>query len=79
MLRETITDLSNKLDPRQFVRIHRSSIVNLDRDTRNLPGKATATVPSYSWMARSCAMSKIGRQKLAELGKGIVAFDEESH
>lgn len=31
MLCETIGDLSNKLDPRQFVRIHRSSIVNLDQ------------------------------------------------
>ncbi|WP_179638974.1 LytR/AlgR family response regulator transcription factor [Tunturibacter empetritectus] len=30
MLRETITDFSDKLDPREFVRIHRSSIVNLD-------------------------------------------------
>ena len=31
MLRESIADLSNKLDPKQFVRIHRSSIVNLDQ------------------------------------------------
>ena len=30
MLRESIADLSNKLNRRQFVRIHRSSIVNLD-------------------------------------------------
>lgn len=29
--RETIGDVEGKLDPRQFVRIHRSSIVNLDR------------------------------------------------
>ncbi len=31
MLRETITDLSEKLDPRHFLRTHRSSIVNLDQ------------------------------------------------
>ena len=31
MLRESLSSLEKKLDPRQFVRIHRSSIVNLDR------------------------------------------------
>jgi two-component system LytT family response regulator len=31
MVRETVTDLSSKLDPNQFVRIHRSSIVNLNQ------------------------------------------------
>lgn len=31
LLRETLTSLEGKLDPRQFARIHRSSIVNLDR------------------------------------------------
>lgn len=31
LLRESIADLNDKLDPRRFVRIHRSSIVNLDR------------------------------------------------
>lgn len=31
MLHETITELDNRLGPRQFVRIHRSSIVYLDR------------------------------------------------
>lgn len=31
VIRETITNLEMKLDPRQFVRIHRSTIVNADR------------------------------------------------
>ncbi len=31
MLRETMNELEAKLDPARFVRIHRSSIVNLDR------------------------------------------------
>jgi len=31
MIRESIGDLSNKLDPKLFIRIHRSSIVNLTR------------------------------------------------
>lgn len=30
-LRETMANLERKLDPRQFVRIHRSTMVNLDR------------------------------------------------
>ena len=31
LLRETMTSLTEKLDPEQFVRIHRSQIVNIDR------------------------------------------------
>jgi two-component system, LytTR family, response regulator len=31
LLRETMGDLESKLDPEKFVRIHRSTIVNLDR------------------------------------------------
>jgi two-component system, LytTR family, response regulator len=30
-LRETISDLSARMDPRRFIRIHRSAMVNLDR------------------------------------------------
>jgi len=31
MIRETMHNLASQLDPVQFVRIHRSTIVNLDR------------------------------------------------
>jgi len=31
LIRETVASLATKLDPEQFVRIHRSAIVNLDR------------------------------------------------
>jgi two-component system LytT family response regulator len=31
LIRETMTALEGRLDPRQFLRIHRSSIVNIDR------------------------------------------------
>ena len=31
LIRETLSNLESRLDPRQFVRIHRSTIVNLDR------------------------------------------------
>lgn len=68
MLRETITDLSNKLDPRQFVRIHRSSIVNLDRIReiyRDGHGEGSIVLTD----GVKLRMSKVGRQKLADLGK----------
>ena len=31
LIRETLTDLAERLDPERFVRVHRSAIVNLDR------------------------------------------------
>lgn len=31
LIRETLRNLAERLDPRQFLRIHRSTIVNLDR------------------------------------------------
>lgn len=37
MLRETLTSLAGRLDPRRFARIHRSTIVNLDRVTEIQP------------------------------------------
>jgi len=37
IVRERLTDLEKRLDPRQFVRIHRSTIVNLDRVRASRP------------------------------------------
>jgi two-component system, LytTR family, response regulator len=68
MLRETITDLSNKLDPRQFVRIHRSSIVNLDR-IREIYREGHGDGSIVLMDGKKLRMSKVGRQKLAELGR----------
>jgi two-component system LytT family response regulator len=68
MLRETITELNNRLDPRQFVRVHRSSIVNLDRIReiyRDGHGEGSIVLTD----GLKLRMSKVGRQKLAELGK----------
>lgn len=68
MLRETITELDNRLDPKQFVRIHRSSIVNLDRVReiyRDGHGEGSIVLTDGSRLR----MSKVGRQKLAGLGK----------
>jgi hypothetical protein len=64
----TIGDLSKKLDPRQFVRIHRSSIVNLDQ-IREIyrDGQTEGTVVLTD--GQKLRMSRAGRQKLTELGK----------
>jgi two-component system LytT family response regulator len=37
LIRETLTNLENELDPEMFCRIHRSTIVNLDRIKEILP------------------------------------------
>lgn len=68
MLRETITDLSNKLDPKQFLRIHRSSIVNLDR-IREVYREGPADSSIVLTDGQKLRMSKAGRQKLSEIGK----------
>jgi two-component system LytT family response regulator len=68
MLRETITDLSNKLDPRQFVRIHRSSIINLDR-IREIYREGLADSSVVLTDGRKLKMSKAGRDKLISTGK----------
>jgi len=68
MLRETITDLSNKLNPKQFARIHRSSIVNLDRIHEIYrEGQGDGSIVLMD--GQRLKMSKVGRQKLVELGK----------
>ncbi len=67
MVRETITDLSGKLNPNQFVRIHRSSIVNLNRIReiyREGPLDGTVVLAS----GHTLRISKAGRQKLNEIG-----------
>jgi len=68
MVRETVTDLSSKLDPNQFVRIHRSSIVNLNQISelyREGPLDGSVVLTN----GQTLRMSKAGRQKLTELGK----------
>jgi len=68
MLREPIGDLAQKLDPRQFIRVHRSSIVNLDR-IREVYRDGHADNSIVLKDGQRLKMSKAGRQKLAELGK----------
>ena len=68
MLRESIADLSNKLDPRQFVRIHRSSIVNLDQ-IREIYRDGQMEGAVVLTDGQTLRMSRAGRQKLIELGR----------
>jgi two-component system LytT family response regulator len=68
MLRESITDLSGKLNPHRFVRIHRSSIVNLDRIReiyRDGQGEGSVVLTT----GPTLKMSRSGRQKLMESGR----------
>lgn len=68
MLRESIGDLIDKLDPRQFIRIHRSSIVNLDQIREVYrDGQADSSVVLKD--GERLKMSKAGRQKLVEIGR----------
>lgn len=69
MLRETIADLNEKLDPRKFVRIHRSAVVNLDR-IREIYREGQAEGSVVLMNGQKLKMSKAGRQRLIELGKG---------
>lgn len=63
MLRETIKQLSSSLDPRRFVRVHRSAIVNVDHVREILRDGRTE-----GWVVLSSGerlkMSKTGRQSL---------------
>jgi two-component system LytT family response regulator len=68
MVRESITDLSNKLDPRQFVRIHRSSIVNLNQ-IREIYREGSSDGSIVLTNGNELRMSKAGRQKLNAIGR----------
>jgi two-component system LytT family response regulator len=67
MLRETIKELANQLDPGKFVRIHRSIIVNVERVREILrEGRSEGAVILAS--GRRLRMSKVGWERLLEVG-----------
>jgi len=66
MVRESISDLSNNLDPKQFLRIHRSSIVNLNR-IREIYREGPLDGSIVLSNGQTLKMSKTGRAKLTEL------------
>ncbi len=68
MLREAITELNNKLNAANFVRVHRSSIVNVERIREvHREGRSDSSLVLKS--GGLLKMSKQGRQRLIELGR----------
>jgi two-component system LytT family response regulator len=66
LLRETMAGIESKLDPRKFIRIHRSTIVNLERVKEIYPklyGEYIVTLRDGTQLT----MSRGYREKLAEL------------
>ncbi|SEG72355.1 two component transcriptional regulator, LytTR family [Bryocella elongata] len=68
MLRESITDLNNKLDPTTFVRVHRSSIVNVER-IREVYREGRSDSSLVLKSGSVLKMSRQGRQRLIDLGR----------
>jgi two-component system, LytTR family, response regulator len=68
MLRETISDLSERMDPARFVRIHRSAVVHLDRIAEIYrEGMAQGSIRLTD--GQVLKMSKAGRERLLALGR----------
>lgn len=68
MLRETIADVSERLDPKRFVRIHRSAVVNLDRIAEIYrEGVSQSSIRLRG--GELLKMSRAGRERLLALGK----------
>jgi two-component system, LytTR family, response regulator len=68
MLRETIADVSERLDPRRFVRIHRSAVVNLDRIAEIYREGVSQSFIRLT-DGELLKMSRAGRERLLALGK----------
>lgn len=59
LLRETLTELEAKLDPQQFVRIHRSTIVNI-KSVKELCAKGSG---DYTVILRDGTVRKLSRRR----------------
>jgi two-component system LytT family response regulator len=68
MLRETLTELSDRLDPNQFVRIHRSAVVNLDQ-VREVYREGQIDGSVVLANGERLKVSRSGRKRLAEIGQ----------
>jgi two-component system, LytTR family, response regulator len=66
MVREPIGDLENKLDPKQFLRIHRSAIVSVSR-VREIYREGISDASVVLHNGKVLKMSKSGRAKLNDL------------
>jgi two-component system LytT family response regulator len=68
MLRETVSELCQKLDPVTFVRVHRSVIVNLNY-VREIYREGSDEGIVVLLDGQRLRMSRAGRQKLNEIGR----------
>lgn len=68
MVRESISDLSERMDPKRFVRIHRSAVVNLDR-IAEIYREGAAQGSLRLTGGHILKMSRAGRERLLALGK----------
>ncbi len=67
MLRETITELTSRLDPGNFVRVHRSSVVNVER-IHEIHRESRVESSLVLKSGTILKVSKQGRQRLTSLG-----------
>jgi two-component system LytT family response regulator len=68
MLRETLSELSDKLNPTQFIRIHRSAVVNLDQ-VREVYREGQLDGSVVLANGQRLKVSRAGREKLAGIGR----------
>ena len=66
MKQQTISSLEESLDPRQFIRIHRSYIVNLDRVVKMEPYTKDTKVAVLN-DGKQLPVSRSGYQRLTAL------------
>lgn len=67
LLRETMSELESQLDPGQFVRIHRSAIVNLDRTVELRP----QSKGEYAIVLSDGTELSVGRNRRARLERAL--------
>ena len=70
LLRQTMSHLESQLDPRRFVRIHRSAIVNLDR-VKELRTQPHGDCSVFLADGTQLRLSRGGREKLGALLEGV--------
>jgi len=68
MLRESISEMEKRLDPRKFLRIHRSTIVHLER-IREIHRESQTESSVVLHDGHTLRISRTGRQRLLEYGK----------
>lgn len=59
LLRETMSNLAGRIDPEKFIRIHRSTLVNLDRVKGNASEVRRAVRGRYGRRHRACLESQL--------------------